>query len=187
MRLITVFAVWSLLTSSSAIAQNESALVYTDWTKFCPAVETKHVCITEQRAHRRDGTLAAAVQLIELENESKRILRATLPLGTQLAPGARLIVDQDSPSKARYVSCLAGCIADHEVNADMFGKLRRGKQLTVQGINSNGQPFSVVFPLRDFASVHYHLSTDVRIFREPSNDRYRGRWDDDTLQPRLRR
>lgn len=160
MRLITVFGVWSVLTASSATAQNEIGLVYTGWAKSCPVVESKHVCITEKRAHRRDGTLAAAVQLIELENESKRILRATLPLGTQLPPGARLIVDQESPSKARYKSCLAGCIADHDVNADMIGKLRHGKELTVQGINASGRPFSVVFPLTDFGPAHDRPPSD---------------------------
>jgi invasion protein IalB len=187
MRLIAAFAAWSLLIASSAIAQNEGGLAYTDWAKSCPVLEAKHVCITEKRAHRRDGTLAAAVQLIELQIESKRILRATLPLGTQLAPGARLIVDQDSPRSARYVSCLAGCIADHEVNADMIGKLKGGQQLTVQGITSNGRLVSVAFPLADFAAAHESLSSEIRVFAEPPERPRPSRWNDDTLQPHLRR
>jgi len=187
MRLITVFAAWSLLTSSYAIAQHESGLVYTDWAKSCPVTETKHICITEKRAHRRDGTLAAAVQLIELQNDSKRILRATLPLGTQLPPGARLIVDQESPSKVRYVSCLAGCIADHDANADMIGKLKRGKELTVQAIDANGRPFSVVFPLTDFGSAHDRPPDDVEDFVEPRSKPQIGRWREDTQQPHLPR
>jgi invasion protein IalB len=187
MRLITVFAVWSLLIAPSAIAQNESGLVYTDWAKSCPVVESKPICITEKRAHRRDGTFAAAIQLIELQMESKRILRATLPLGTQLAPGARVIVDQDSPQNARYVSCLAGCIADHEVNVELIGKLKRSQQLTVQGITSNGRPFSVAFPLADFAAAHERLSSDIRVFAAPISEPEIGRWNDDTLQPHLRR
>jgi invasion protein IalB len=187
MRRITIFAAWSLLTVSSALAQNENALAYTDWTKSCPTTDTKYICITEKRAHRRDGAFAAAVQLIESENEPKHIFRVILPLGTQIAPGTRLIIDQDSPANARYVNCLADCIADHEINADMIGKLKRAKQLAVQGIRSSGHPFSVVFPLTDFGRAHDRLSIDTRIFAEPSSNPKVGRWNDDTLQPHLRR
>ena len=187
MRRITIFAAWSLLTVSSAFAQNEKGLVYTDWTKSCPIAKTGYICVTETRAHLPNATSVASIQLIESGNDSKRILRITLPLGTPLIPGTRLIVDQDSPINVPFISCLTDCIADHEVDADLLGKLKSAKQLAVQGIHSNGQPFSVFFPMADFGSVRDRLSSDTRVFGEPSRKSEFGRRNDDTLQPHLRR
>lgn len=192
MRLITVFTAFGLFAAfhaSSVIAQDskDPVLIYTDWSKSCPMTENaRHICITGKHAHHPDGTRAASAQLMESENEPKAVFRVILPLGMQLIPGTRLIIDQHPPANAPYMSCDAkGCVADYDVNADMIGKLKGGRQLAVQGIVADGSPVSLVFALKDLGRIHDGPSNDVRLFAEPLK-RQPGSWNDDRLQPHLR-
>jgi len=57
-------------------------------------------------------------------------------------------------------------MADYEANADLIGKLKKGQQLAVQAINSNGQPVSLVLPLSDFAKAYDGPPTDPKVFEE---------------------
>jgi invasion protein IalB len=51
-----------------------------------------------------------AVVLIEPENDPKKVLRVTLPLGMSLQPGTRVIVDNSQPMTGPYVICFNnGC------------------------------------------------------------------------------
>jgi hypothetical protein len=66
---------------------------------------------------------------------------------------------------APYVICFTnGCMADYEATADMVGKLKKGQQLVVQGINSTGQPISLGLPLGDFAKAYDGPPTDPKEF-----------------------
>jgi invasion protein IalB len=40
-------------------------------------------------------------------------------------------------------------MADYEANAEMVTRLKKGKTLTVQAINMQGQPISLPLPLSD--------------------------------------
>jgi invasion protein IalB len=92
--------------------------------------------------------------VIEPEGADKKLLRVTLPLGMQVPPGTRVIIDQGQPATGPYVICFTnGCMADYEVNADIIGRLKKGQQLAVQAINGNGQPVSLTLPLNDFAKA----------------------------------
>ncbi len=108
-----------------------------------------------------------AAVLIEPEDEPKKILRVTLPLGMQLIHGTRVIIDQNQPMTAPYVICFTnGCMADYEANADMIAKMKKGQGLVVQAINSTGQPISLVLPLGDFAKAYDGPPTDPKVFEE---------------------
>jgi invasion protein IalB len=105
--------------------------------------------------------------LIEPEGETKKILRVTLPLGMQLVHGTRVIFDQNDPLTAAYVICFTnGCMADYDATADMIGKMKKGQTLTVQAINSTGQPISLALPLSDFAKAYAGPPTDPKVFEE---------------------
>jgi hypothetical protein len=57
-------------------------------------------------------------------------------------------------------------MADYEANPDMIAKLKKGQGLAVQGINSTGQPISVVLPLGDFGKAYDGPPTDPKVFEE---------------------
>jgi invasion protein IalB len=143
-------------------------LIYSPWTKFClkgQEADAKQVCFTGKDARIESGMPVVAAVLIEPENEPKKILRVTLPLGMQLIHGTRVIIDQSQPMTAPYVICFTnGCMADYEASVDMIGKMKKGQGLVVQAINSTGQPISLVLPLADFAKAYDGAPTDPKVF-----------------------
>ena len=145
-------------------------LIYSPWTKFClkgQEADAKQVCFTGKDARIESGMPVVAAVLIEPENEPKKILRVTLPLGMQLIHGTRVIVDQNQPMTAPYVICFTnGCMADYEASADLIAKMKQGQGLVVQAINSTGQPISLVLPLGDFAKAYDGPPTDPKVFEE---------------------
>jgi invasion protein IalB len=156
--------------ASAPAPDQQVQLIYSPWTKFClkgQEANAKQVCFTGKDARIESGMPVVAAVLIEPENEPKKILRVTLPLGMQLIHGTRVIIDQNQPMTAPYVICFTnGCMADYEANPDMVGKMKKAQGLVVQAINSTGQPISLVLPLADFAKAYDGPPTDPKVFEE---------------------
>ena len=152
--------------------QSQVQLIYSPWTKFClksnnSDPNAKQVCFTGKDARIESGMPVVAAVLIEPQDEPKKILRVTLPLGMQLVHGTRVIIDQNQPMTAPYVICFTnGCMADYEANTDIIGKMKKGQGMVVQAINSTGQPISLVLPLGDFAKAYDGAPTDPKVFEE---------------------
>ena len=88
---------------------------------------------------------ARVVLGIEPEGAANKVLRITLPLGMQLSPGTRVIVDNGQPMNAPYMTCFPnGCMADYEASSELIGKMKKSQSMVVQGINSQGQAISLV-------------------------------------------
>ena len=150
---------------------DQPPIVYSPWTKFCgkdnnnPAA--KEVCLTVKEARLETGQFLAGAALIEQQGEEKRLFRITLPLGMQLPQGTRLLLDKEQPMQGRYIVCLPnGCMADFDVNPEFVGKLKKGQQLVLQGINLSGQAATYMLPLTDFAKANEGPPTDPKKFEE---------------------
>jgi invasion protein IalB len=145
-------------------------LIYSPWTKFClkgQEANAKQVCFTGKDGRVESGMPVVAAVLIEPENEPKKVLRVTLPLGMSIQPGTRVIVDNGQPMTGPYVICFNnGCMADYEASSELIGKLKKGQGLVIQGINGSGQPISLVVPLGDFAKAYDGAPTDPKVFEE---------------------
>jgi invasion protein IalB len=155
--------------------QQQEQLIFSPWTKFCrkgqpgqPAdPNAKEACFTGKDARAESGQPVATAVLIEPQGADKKLLRVTLPLGMELAPGTRVIVDQNEPMTAPYVACVTnGCMADYEANDDLIGKMKKGQGLVIQAINTTGQPINLVMPLADFAKAYDGPPTDPKVFDE---------------------
>jgi invasion protein IalB len=152
-------------------AQQQPQLIYSPWTKFClkgQEANAQQVCFTGKDGRVESGMPVVAAVLIEPEGaDAKKVLRVTLPLGMQLPQGTRVIVDQGQPMNAPYIICFTnGCMADYEASAELIGKLKKGQGLVVQGMNSQGQPISLVLPLGDFGKAYDGPPTDPKVFEE---------------------
>ncbi|MCQ3944050.1 MAG: invasion associated locus B family protein [Alphaproteobacteria bacterium] len=151
-----------------AAAPQQPNLIYSPWTKFClkgQEANAKQVCFTGKDGRLETGVPVVAAVVIEPEGEQKKLLRVTLPLGMQVQPGTRVIIDNGQPATGPYVICFTnGCMADYEVNTDIIGRLKKGQQLAVQAINGNGQPVSLTLPLNDFAKAYDGPPTDPKVF-----------------------
>ena len=98
---------------------------------------------------------------------TRKLLRVIVPLGMQLRPGTRLIIDQGQPATAPFSICFpVGCMADYEVNADTIAQMKKGQMLTIQAINMQGSAISLPLPLADFAKAYDGPPTDPKVFEE---------------------
>jgi invasion protein IalB len=155
---------------AQAPAGEQPQLIFSPWTKFClkgQEANAKQVCFTGKDGRVESGMPVVAAVLIEPDNEPKKVLRVTLPLGMSIQPGTRVIVDQGQPMTGPYVICFNnGCMADYEASLELIGKLKKGQGLVIQGINGAGQPISLVVPLTDFAKAYEGPPTDPKKFEE---------------------
>jgi invasion protein IalB len=152
-----------------AATPDQPPVVYSPWTKFCGKdnAQAKEVCLTVKEARLETGQFLAGAALIEQQGEEKKLFRITLPLGMQLPQGTRMLLDKEQPLQGRYIVCLPnGCMADFDVNPEFVGKLKKGQQLVLQGINLPGQAASYMLPLADFAKANEGPPTDPKKFEE---------------------
>jgi invasion protein IalB len=151
-------------------ADQQVQLIYAPWTKFClkgQDASAKQVCFTGKDGRIESGQPVIAAVIIEPEGEAKKILRVTLPLGMQLVHGTRVIVDNNPPAQSPYVICFAnGCMSDYEVTAELLANMKKGQNLVVQAINSNGAPLTLPLPLADFAKAYDGPPTDPKEFEK---------------------
>ena len=154
-------------TQKTTAAATEPQLFFGRWTKFClkgQEANATQTCFTGMDGWESAKPVVAAV-LIEPEGEAKKVLRVTLPLGVSMVPGTRVIVDQGQPMSGGYVICFQnGCMADYEASADLIGRMKNGRTLTIQGINGSGQPLTFQLPLNDFAKANDGPPTDPKVF-----------------------
>ena len=145
-------------------------LIYAPWTKFClkgQDANAKQVCFTGKDGRIESGQPVIAAVVIEPEGEPKKILRVTLPLGMQLVHGTRVIIDNNPPAQSPYVICFQnGCMSDYDVAPEMLANLKKGQNLVVQAINSNGAPLTLPLPLAEFAKAYDGPPTDPKVFEE---------------------
>jgi invasion protein IalB len=154
--------------------QQQVQLIYAPWTKFClkgQDANAKQVCFTGKDGRIESGQPVIAAVIIEPEGEPKKILRVTLPLGMQLVHGTRLIVDSNAPQQSPYVICFTnGCMSDYELTPEMLSNMKKGQNLVVQAINSNGAPLTLPLPLQEngssFAKAYDGPPTDPKVFEE---------------------
>jgi invasion protein IalB len=154
----------------AAAPADQPPIVYSPWTKFCGKdnnPQAKEVCLTVKEARLETGQFLAGAALIEQAGEEKKLFRVTLPLGMQLPQGTRMLLDKEQPMQGRYIVCLPnGCMADFDVTQEFVGKLKKGQQIVLQGINLPGQAASYMLPLADFAKANEGPATDPKKFEE---------------------
>jgi invasion protein IalB len=150
--------------------EQQVQLIYAPWTKFClkgQDANAKQVCFTGKDGRIESGQPVIAAVIIEPEGDPKKILRVTLPLGMQLVHGTRVIVDSNTPAQSPYVICFAnGCMSDYEVTPELLANMKKGQNLIVQAINSNGAPLTLPLPLAEFAKAYDGPPTDPKQFEE---------------------
>jgi invasion protein IalB len=152
--------------------------VYTPWVKICatPPAQNgqpaqKQMCFTGKDARTDQGVPIVAAQLVEMEGETTKVLRITLPFGLAVQQGIRLIVDQDAPMPGAFVTCMPlapnmGCVSQYDATPDLVTKLKKGQTLTIQAINLQNQIISFPLALADFAKANEGPATDPKKYED---------------------
>jgi hypothetical protein len=86
----------------------------------------------------------------------------------QLQHGTRIIIDSNQPQQSPYVICFQnGCMSDYEATPEVIAALKKGQNLVVQAINSNGAPLTLPLPLAgEFTKAYDGPPTDPKVFEE---------------------
>jgi invasion protein IalB len=149
--------------------EQQVQLIYSPWTKFCVKGQdaaAKQVCFTGKDGRIESGQPVIAAAIIEPEGEAKKVMRVTVPLGMLLSHGTRVYVDNNPPAQSPYVMCFPnGCMSDYEVTPEMLANLKKGQNLVVQAINTNGA-ITLPLPLAEFAKAYDGPPTDPKQFEE---------------------
>ncbi len=145
-------------------------LIYSNWKKVCqnevPQGQKKY-CATGKEVSSETRMPIAGVVIIEPEGAAEKILRLTLPLGVVLTQGTRLVTDQQELVTAPYLFCFQqGCLAQAELNADLFGRLKKAKVINVQALNMGGNFITVPFAMADFQKEIEGPGVDAKVFAE---------------------
>ena len=156
---------------ASNVDPQQLPVIYSPWTKICGKDQqqqnAKETCLIMKEARLETGQFLAGVAMIEQQGEPKKLLRLTMPLGMQIQPGTRIVVDKDPFIEGRYATCLPnGCMADFEVDANFVGKLKHGQTLVAQAINLQGGPIGIPLSLADFAKAYDGPPTDPKALEE---------------------
>jgi invasion protein IalB len=145
-------------------------LNYAPWTKVClkgQEANAKQVCLTGRDGRIESGQPVVTAVIIAPEGEPKKVLRITLPLGMILVHGTRVVIDSNPPAQSPFAICLPnGCISEYEATPEMIANLKKGQNLIVQAINSNGAPLTLPVPLAEFAKVYDGPATDPKVIEE---------------------
>ena len=156
--------------------QEQPKLNFSPWTKVCPKgqeANAKAVCLTGRDGVVETGIPVVAAVLIEPEGDPRKTLRVTLPLGMALQPGTRVVIDEGQPMTAPYVICAGnGCMADYEASNELIANMKKGKGLSIQGVNGAGQVIALILPLDNFGKVHDGPATDPKQFEEMQRKRF---------------
>ena len=153
-------------------AEQQDALIYTPWTKYClKAADEKQTCFIGKDGRLASDKVLVAAVIVERDGNSKNILRVTLPLGMLLVRGTRVIVDNNPPAQSAYAICFAnGCTSDYEVTPELLANMKAGQNLVVQAINANGAPVSLPLPLQEagggFAKAYDGLPPDPKVIED---------------------
>jgi invasion protein IalB len=57
-------------------------------------------------------------------------------------------------------------MSDYEVTPELLANMKKGQNLVVQAINSNGAPLTLPLPLAEFAKAYDGPPTDPKVFEE---------------------
>jgi invasion protein IalB len=147
-------------------------LIYTPWTKYCVKMpDGKEPCFIGNDGRTEFGEVQIAAVVVEVQSAPRKILRVTVPLRVQIAPGSRLIIDNNIWGEAPYLICYAnGCVSDYEAPQEMIAKLKDGQNLYVQTINENGLTTTLSLPLQEtpgeFAKAYNGAPADLKTLED---------------------
>jgi invasion protein IalB len=146
-----------------AAAAPASALVTGDestWVKVCRKNEqtgNKQICLVQHEGlDPNTGTLLATASVRSVEGDTKQTLMVGVTTGYSLIipAGMQIKIDDGEPISLQYSVCLpATCQAQTELTAEIFDKMRKGKQIIVAALNMQQKTMGFPLPLTGFGNA----------------------------------
>jgi invasion protein IalB len=147
-------------------AGGQEQLLYSPWLKQCSKgqeANAKNVCITGKASFAESGLPLASAVLIEPDGE-KKVLRVTVPEPVALAPGARMVIDQDQPIPSPFFTCYhGGCLTEIDATPELIARMKTGQTLFVQAVALTNQVVALPLPLAEFKKANEGPPADPKV------------------------
>ncbi|MCP4382193.1 MAG: invasion associated locus B family protein [Hyphomicrobiales bacterium] len=141
-----------------ATAQDEAPAGQSAWVKACnpTPVEGQNFCVTVQEIRAETGQFIASAMIREILGDKKESsLVVVVPLGMMMRPGLRAQIDTSPQQEMAYDVCLAnGCYSSLDVDDSFIDALKKGSQLSVITVNTEGKPVSFPMTLVGFTAAY---------------------------------
>lgn len=152
-----------------APAEGDVKFSASPWQKICQEVpeRKKQVCVLTQVLGVENQAIAK-VDIIELQDEPKKRINVSVPLGMRLQPGLRITLDKD-PVNIPFVLCQpiqgggATCIGDLEVDGSFIAKFRKANAVYLQMVNGTGRTLSLPISNADFGKAYDNAGMDAKV------------------------
>jgi invasion protein IalB len=146
------------MTPAAAAGETASPAGQLGWIKRCQNLKSgKTVCLVAQNmiAVKPRRQRIASLAIREVKGEKKKYALVVLPLGTLLAPGLTLRVDDKEPLRANFTICFAeGCHAQLEASDKLIKHMKAGNVLHLYYVNYARKRVDVQMPLAGFTKSY---------------------------------
>ncbi|MDI4662865.1 invasion associated locus B family protein, partial [Xanthobacter autotrophicus] len=147
------------------------------WQKICQEIpeRKKQVCVLTQVLGVENQAIAK-VDIVEMQDEPKKRINVSVPLGMRLQPGLRITLDKD-PVNIPFVLCQpiqgggATCIGDLEVDGSFIAKFRKANAVYLQMVNGTGRTLSLPISTADFGKAYDGPGMDAKVAMEQERKR----------------
>lgn len=142
-------------TSSNAPGSDDVKVThYQDWTVRCdPSADATKCEMTQLVDNPNSNTPLMRVIMGYPPQIGSPVMVFILPLGTQLAPGLRVSVDDSQPLRIPFRVCLeSGCRSSFPVKASLLKKFKLGDSITVSLIGPRGDQMNLDVSLLGFTA-----------------------------------
>jgi invasion protein IalB len=146
---------------------------FDDWALICdkPQGAPRDICFVFQQITMNNSTQRLLLTRVgQAGPDGASTLNFTLPLGSRLASGMAMKVDDNTQIQAGFQVCLAdGCQAVYPLDAGILQQMSNGKQAIVGLIDhGNGQQVNINMSLKGFAAAYKALPNAPPLARTPA-------------------
>jgi invasion protein IalB len=111
--------------------------------------------IEETAVFTKTGQIVVLVNIRVPSDTHAPVLLVQLPLGLDLAAGAKLQIDEGKVTNLPIQTCESrGCYATIPIPADLLAALKSGQQMKVSFQSMNKEPAVIPLPLGNFAAAY---------------------------------
>jgi len=143
------------------------------WVKLCQKNEqtaNKQICLVNHEGlDPNTGAVRVAAVVRLIEGEEKQHLLVRLPTAHPLVipAGAQIKIDEGEPMQLQYAVCFtSSCQVQMELSKEMFGKMRKGKQMVVAAMNLEQKAMTFPVPLTGFSKTFDGPPVDKAKYQE---------------------
>lgn len=147
------------------------------WQKICQEVpeKKKQLCVLTQILGVENQAVAN-VDIVEMQDDPKKTIRVTVPLGMRLQPGMRITLDKDTVS-IPFVVCApmpgggGACIGEQEITSDFITKFRKANAIYLQMLHASGRTINQPMSNSDFGKAYDGPGKDAKVAMEEERKR----------------